>query len=84
MMEIDVKKLVDLPHGQAEKALRKSGNWEKHEYTFRVWGSYTPEPESQTIKVMAVNLEAAETAAENACDFDEIDEIELMTSEGME
>lgn len=77
---IDVKKLADLPHGQAEKVLKESGNWQKHEYTFRITGRYDPEPETMTVKVMAIDLESAEIAAEHACDFDEIYETELMTA----
>ena len=77
---IDVKKLADLPHGQAEKVLKESGNWQKHEYTFRITGRYDPETETKTVKVMAIDLYNAEIAAEDACEFDVIDEIKLMTA----
>ena len=84
---IDLKKLAELPHGQAEKVLKESGNWKKNEYTFRITGRYfritgryDPEPETMTVKVMAIDLESAETAAEGQCDFDKIEEIELMTA----
>ena len=77
---IDVKKLANLPHGQAEKILKESGNWQKHEYTFRITGRYYPEPETMTVKVMAIDLGNAEIAAESQCDFDRIDEIELITA----
>jgi len=79
-MVIDVKNLADLPHGQAEKVLKESGNWQKHEYTFRISGTYWPDPETMIVKVMAIDLESAETAAEHACDFDVIFETELMTA----
>ena len=79
-MVIDVKKLADLPHGQAEKVLKESGNWQKHEYTFRIMGRYDPDPEAMTVKVMAIDLYNAEIAAKDACDFDVIDGIELMTT----
>jgi len=75
---IDVKKLADLPHGQAEKVLKESGNWQKREYTFRITGRYDPEPEIKTVKVMAIDLYNAEVAAEEECDFDVIDGIELI------
>ena len=75
-----MKKLADLPHGQAEKVLKESGNWEKHEYTFRITGLYMPEFETMTVKVMAIDLDNAYIAAEGQCDFDEIEEIELITS----
>lgn len=79
-MVIDVKKLADLPHGQAERVLKESGNWQKREYTFRITGFYMPESETMTVKVMAIDLESAELAAEHECDFDKIEEIELITS----
>ena len=77
---IDVKKLADLPHGQAEKVLKESGNWQKHEYTFRITGFYMPEFETMTVKVTAIDLDNAFIAAEGQCDFDEIEEIELITA----
>ncbi len=79
-MVIDVKKLADLPHGQAERVLKESGNWQKHEYTFRITGCYDPESETMTVKVMAIDLDNAYIAAEGQCDFDKIEEIELITS----
>ena len=79
-MVIDVKKLADLPHGQAEKVLKESGNWQKREYTFRIMGYCDPEPEAMTVKVTAIDLYNAEIAAEDQCDFDVICGIELMTA----
>jgi len=75
---VDLKKLADLPHGQAEKVLKESGNWQKHEYTFRIMGYYDPEPEAMTVKVMAIDLYNAEIAAEDQCDFDVICGTELI------
>lgn len=80
--------LINLPGaGNAEKQLPKMGKWNETavfdgvtEYKIKVAvkGWYEPEIETQIIEVVATDKEEAMDKATELCDFDEIEDTEIM------
>ena len=80
--------LINLPGaGNAEKQLRKMGKWDEAavfdgvtEYKIKVAvkGWYEPEIETQYIEVIATNKREDIDKAAELCDFDEIEDTEIM------
>lgn len=88
---ITPQQLIDLPHaGMAEKQLRKDGRWDdtvivdpsgntEYEFKVEVTGYYNPETETQIYTVIASSEDEAIDLAHEMCDFDEIEDDEVLT-----
>ncbi len=83
--------LINLPGaGNAEKQLRKIGKWDytavfdgvtEFKVKVAVKGWYEPEIETQIIEVVATDKEEAMDKAAELCDFDEIEDTEIMEAQ---
>jgi hypothetical protein len=77
---IDLKKLNELPYGQAEKVLKSKGLWATETFKVEVTG-YNILIETNTVTVNAIDALSAEIEAEKKSGFDVVIETQIIGDE---